>query len=394
MVGVIYAIIGLILLALVFDFFNGVNDAANAIATVVATRVLTPVQAVGLAAVFNLLGPLLFTTAVAKTIGKGIVVADVITLSVLASTLLGAILWTMIASWVGLPISCSHSLIGGLIGAAVAANGWGVVYLPTTSVLVSLLLYTLLAIALCCIVWLALHKLLGIDISKRTLLIGVLLGFAVGVPILTLTGRIPISGIAAIVLFMAVAPVLGMCGSFFVASLVIRTFKSYSSETVNVYFKRLQLISAAFYALTHGANDAQKTMGIITLLLFSQGMLSSFEVPIWVILLSSSAIALGTFTGGWRVVGTMAKKMTKLRPYQGFCAESTGGLVLAIMTLFGIPVSTTHVISGSIMGVGTTQSLTSVRWGVARNVFGAWILTIPATALVGALVELSLSALL
>ncbi|MHC1597752.1 MAG: inorganic phosphate transporter [Methermicoccaceae archaeon] len=392
--GVECAIVGLVILALLFDFLNGFHDAANAIATVVATRVLTPVQAVGLAAVFNLLGPLVFTTAVAKTVGKGIVMADVITLSVLAATLIGAILWNIITWWFGLPISSSHSLIGGLMGAAVAANGWGVVYLPTHSALASLLLYSLLAVVVSMAGWLALHRLLGIDISERTVLIGALIGIGVGIPLITLTGRIPVSGIAAVVLFMAVAPVLGLCGGFFVASLVIRAFGRYSARTMNTYFKRLQLITASFYSLTHGANDAQNAMGIVTLLLFSQGMISSFEVPTWVILAASGAMGLGTFFGGWRIVATMAKRVTKLVPYQGFCAESAGGLVLALMTVFGIPVSTTQVISGSIMGVGTTKSLTSVRWGVARQIVGAWILTIPAAALMGALVELSLSAVL
>ncbi|HIH69448.1 inorganic phosphate transporter [Methermicoccus shengliensis] len=393
MVGAEVVIGAIIFLALIFDFLNGFHDAANAIATVVATRVLTPLQAVGLAATFNLLGPLVFTTAVAKTVGRGIVVPDVITLSVLAATLIGAISWNLITWWFGLPISSSHSLIGGLIGAAVAANGWGVVYLPSTSLLASLLFYSLLAVAVCCVGWLTIHKVLHIDISNRTVLIGVLLGFAVGIPMITLTGRIPVGGISAVVLFMAVAPILGLCGGFFVASLVIRLFRRYTAETMNKYFRRLQLVSASFYSLTHGANDAQKTMGIITLLLFSQGMIPSFEVPVWVILSASGAMALGTFFGGWRIVATMAKRVTKLRPYQGFCAESTGGMVLALMAVFGIPVSTTQVISGSIMGVGMTKSLTSVRWGVARQIVGAWILTIPAAAVVGALAEFTISTL-
>ncbi|MDN5294735.1 MAG: inorganic phosphate transporter, PiT family [Methanosarcinales archaeon] len=269
MVGAEVVIGAIIFLALIFDFLNGFHDAANAIATVVATRVLTPLQAVGLAATFNLLGPLVFTTAVAKTVGRGIVVPDVITLSVLAATLIGAISWNLITWWFGLPISSSHSLIGGLIGAAVAANGWGVVYLPSTSLLASLLFYSLLAVAVCCVGWLTIHKVLHIDISNRTVLIGVLLGFAVGIPMITLTGRIPVGGISAVVLFMAVAPILGLCGGFFVASLVIRLFRRYTAETMNKYFRRLQLVSASFYSLTHGANDAQKTMGIITLAVFT-----------------------------------------------------------------------------------------------------------------------------
>lgn len=393
MAGVEVFIGVIILLALFFDFLNGFHDAANAIATVVATRVLTPLQAVGLAAISNLVGPLVFTTAVAKTVGKGIVVPDVITLSVLAATLIGAISWNLITWWFGLPISSSHSLIGGLIGAAVAANGWGVVYLPSTSLLASLLFYSLLAILGCSVGWLTIHRMLGIDISNRTVLIGVLLGFAVGIPLITLTGRIPVGGISAVVLFMAVAPILGLCGGFFVASLVIRLFRHCAAEKMNKYFRRLQLVSASFYSVTHGANDAQKTMGIITLLLFSQGMITSFEVPLWVIISASGAMALGTFFGGWRIVATMAKRVTKLRPYQGFCAESTGGIVLALMAVFGIPVSTTQVISGSIMGVGITKSLTSVRWGVARQIVGAWILTIPAAAVVGALAEFTISTL-
>ena len=315
-------IIFTIILALFFDFINGFHDSANAIATVVATKVLSPIRAVGMAAVGNLIGPVFFSTAIAATIGKGIIkidgVASDILVSLIFSALVGAIIWDLITWYVGFPTSSSHALVGGLVGAGLAALG---------------------------------------------------------------TGSIIPSGIEKVVVFMIVSPIVGMVAAFILTTIVIRVFYRFTPTKINRYFRSLQLFSAFFYSVTHGTNDAQKTMGIITVLLVAYGSLSAFKVPLWVILAAHISISLGTFFGGWRIVKTMAQKITKLRPYQGFCAETSGGLVLASMAALGVPVSTTHVISSSIMGVGATDKLSAVRWGIARKIVGAWILTIPASAI-------------
>ncbi len=318
-------IIFTIILALFFDFINGFHDSANAISTVVATKVLTPIRAVGMAAVGNLIGPVFFSTAIAATIGKGIIelngVAPTILVTLIFSALVGAIVWDLITWYVGLPTSSSHALVGGLIGGGLAALG---------------------------------------------------------------SGSIISSGVEKVVVFMIVSPIIGMVAAFILTTIVIRAFYRVSPTKINRYFRSLQLFSAFFYSVTHGTNDAQKTMGIITVLLVAYGTLPTFDVPILVILAAHISISLGTFFGGWRIVKTMAQKITKLRPYQGFCAETSGGLVLASMAALGVPVSTTHVISSSIMGVGATDKLSAVRWGIARKIVGAWILTIPAAAIIAA----------
>lgn len=317
-----------IVMALAFDFINGFHDSANAISTIVATRVLTPIQAVSMAAVGNLIGPLFFTTAVAATIGKGIIDTKMIQsvlpqetfIVMILAALIGAIAWDLITWYFGIPVSSSHALVGGLIGAATVAVG------P-----------------------------------------GVLLG----------------EGITKVVVFIVISPLIGFIAAFLLALIVMRSFRKTAPERINKWFRKLQLVSAFFYSVTHGTNDAQKTMGIITILLVVSGFLTEFEVPIWVILICHIAISLGTWLGGWRIVKTMAHKITQLRPYQGFCAETAGGIVLVSMAQFGIPVSTTHAIAGSIMGVGTTKNPKSVRWGVSKNIIMAWIITIPFSAVVG-----------
>ncbi len=314
-------IIFTIILALFFDFINGFHDSANAISTVVATKVLTPIRAVGMAAVGNLIGPVFFSTAIAATMGKGIIelkgVAPTILVTLIFSALVGAIVWDLITWYIGLPTSSSHALVGGLVGGGLAALG---------------------------------------------------------------SGSIISSGVEKVVVFMILSPIIGMVAAFILTTIIIRAFYRVSPTRINRYFKTLQLFSAFFYSVTHGTNDAQKTMGIITVLLVAYGSLTTFDVPLWVILAAHISISLGTFLGGWRIVKTMAQKITKLRPYQGFCAETSGGLVLASMAALGVPVSTTHVISSSIMGVGATDKLSAVRWGIARKIVGAWILTIPASA--------------
>lgn len=311
--------------ALFFDFVNGFHDSANSIATVVGTRVLRPLYAVGIAAVANFAGPFIFGTAVAHTVGKGIIQPSFSTVDVIFAGLIGAIIWDLVTWYFGLPSSSSHALIGGLIGSALLAGGTSALLLP---------------------------------------------------------------GIEKTLTFIVISPTLGFCSAFGIAIIIMYIFRKYTASYVNKIFGRLQICSSIFFSLTHGANDGQKTMGVITALLISGGMLdsTSFSVPIVVILASAIAIALGTFFGGWRIVKTMAFKLTSLRPYQGFCAETGGGVILTSMAWLGIPVSTTHAIAGAIMGVGATKRLSAVRWGVGKRIVYAWIITIPASAAIAALV--------
>ena len=318
MVTLVLSVIGL---ALVFDFLNGFHDAANSIATVVSTRVLTPRKAVAWAAFFNLVAALVFDVHIAKTIGKGLVVIEDVTVYVIMAGLLGAISWNLITWFFGIPSSSSHALIGGYGGAAVAKAGFGAILL---------------------------------------------------------------SGWIKTLLFIVLAPVLGMILGYTLQVIVLWVMRKQSYDAVNIVFRKLQLLSAALYSLGHGTNDAQKTMGIITGLLLTAGFLREFEVPLWVILMSHCAIALGTLFGGWRIVKTMGSKITKLKPSDGFCAETAGGITLLLTAYFGIAVSTTHTIAGAIMGVGATKRLSAVRWGIAGTMLWAWILTIPASALVAA----------
>jgi inorganic phosphate transporter, PiT family len=313
--------------ALFFDFVNGFHDSANSIATVVGTRVLRPLYAVGIAAVANFAGPFIFGTAVAATVGKGIIQPSFSTVDVIFAGLIGAIVWDLVTWYFGLPSSSSHALIGGLIGSALLAGG---------------------------------------------------------------TSALVFSGIEKTLLFIPVSPGLGFGVAFGVAIAVMYFFRNQTASRVNRIFGRLQVFSSIFFSLTHGANDGQKTMGVITALLIAGGMLdsASFVVPYEVIVAAASAIALGTFFGGWRIVKTMAFKLTSLRPYQGFCAETGGGVILTSMAWLGIPVSTTHAIAGAIMGVGATKRLSAVRWGVGKRIVYAWIITIPASAAVAALVSI------
>ncbi len=313
----------IIFIALIFDFGNGLNDAANSIATVVGTRVMSMRAAVIMAALGNFIAAFLFTTAVATTIGKGLIKPEVVNEYIILSGLLAAIFWVYLTTHYGIPISASHALIGGFIGAAIVAAG------------LSSLIY---------------------------------------------------SGILKVVSFVFIAPILGFIGAFLFSLIILHIFKKKSPEKVNKHFKRLQIISAFTYSLSHGTNDAQKTMGIIAILLFSAGYLgTTFHIPLWVILISHATIALGTLLGGWRVIKTVGTKITKLRPVDGFSAETSGAATVISCTLAGIPVSTTHVISGSVMGVGSTKRLSKVRWSLARNIVWAWIITLPISAIVGAL---------
>ena len=312
---------GLIGVALVFDYINGFHDAANSIATVVSTRVLSPGQAVVWAAFFNFVAAFGFGTAVAKTIGKGMIDIHAVTFGVILGGLVGAIVWDLITWYFGLPTSSSHALIGGYAGAAVARAGFGAI-LP--------------------------------------------------------------SGWTKTLIFIVLAPLIGLVLGFLITVMTMWIFRRKSPKSVDKTFRRLQLVSAAAYSLGHGTNDAQKTMGIIAGVLFTAGYLKTFTIPIWVILAAHSAIGLGTLSGGWRIIHTMGSKITKLQPVGGFAAETAGAITLFLASSFGIPVSTTHTITGAIVGVGATRRLSAVRWGVAGRIVWAWVLTIPMAALMGA----------
>jgi len=311
-------VIFIIFLALVFDFYNGMNDAANSIATVVATRVLTPIQAVSWAAFFNFIAAFAFGVSVATTIGKGMVDVNVVDNYVILSGLVGAIILTATATHFGLPISVSHSIIGGFGGAAIAKAGFGALI---------------------------------------------------------------VSGYTKVMIFIFAAPLIGMVMAYIFSVLTLWIVRNQQPRKVDKYFRRLQLLSAALYSLSHGSNDAQKTIGIITILLFTNGLLgSTFYVPFYVIIMSHAVIALGTLLGGWKVIRTLGMRVTKLTPFGGFSAETSAGLTIIGATIFGIPVSTTHTITGSIIGVGAIKGLSAVRWGVAKNILWAWVLTIPLSA--------------
>jgi PiT family inorganic phosphate transporter len=313
-------VIFIIFLALVFDFYNGMNDAANSIATIVATRVLTPFQAVAWAAFFNFLAAFVFGVSVAATIGKGIVDVNIVDNYVILSGLVGAIVLTATATHFGLPISVSHSIIGGYGGAGIAKAGFDALI---------------------------------------------------------------ISGYSKVVIFIFAAPLIGLVMAYIFSIITIWIVRNKQPRKVDKYFRRLQLLSAGLYSLSHGTNDAQKTIGIITVLLFTNGLLgSTFYVPFYIVILCHSVIAFGTLIGGWKVIKTLGMRVTKLTPFGGFSAETSAGLTIIGATIFGIPVSTTHTITGAIIGVGSIKGLSAVRWGVAKNILWAWVFTIPLSALV------------
>jgi len=316
-------VVALVLVALAFDFMNGFHDAANSIATVVSTRVLKPYQAVILAAFFNFLAVFIFHLSVANTVGKGIVDQGIVDHYVVFGALIGAIAWNLITWWYGIPSSSSHALIGGIVGAGVAKAGtWAL---------------------------------------------------------------IP-AGILKTVAFIFLSPLIGLVLAAILFIAISWIFRRTTPSRVDRLFRKLQLVSSSMYSLGHGGNDAQKTIGIIWMLLIASGYTSSTDpVPGWVVIVCYIAIGLGTMFGGWRIVKTMGQRITKVRPVGGFCAELSGSAALFLATAFGIPVSTTHTITGSIVGIGTVQSVSAVRWGVAGDLVWAWILTIPCSAFMAAI---------
>ena len=376
-------IIGLgIFLALAFNFVNGLNDAANSIATIIATKSLSPLKAVLLAAFSNLLGPLIFSTAIAATIGTGIVSPGFMTTHMLLAAMFGAVIWVFVTSMLGIPVSSSHALIGGLLGGGIAAAGVGAVLWPAWDLVITIGLAMIVGGTFSLLIYIAITMLLGGRWRGKAPL-AFLVGVTIIVPALIISGSIEISGILAVVVFIVISPMLGLMLSFIFGLVIMHLGKNQNPSLLNAIFKPLTIGAGAFQAVGHGANDAQNAMGVITAMLVAGGVLSEFSVPFWVILASCGAISLGTLLGGWRVVDKMANKITKIRPYQGFSASMAGGLVLSVMTSLGVPVSTTHAITGAIMGAGATRGYSSaVRWGVVREIVAAWVLTIPATAVV------------
>jgi PiT family inorganic phosphate transporter len=314
-------VILVIVVALVFDYINGFHDAANSIATVVSTRVLSPGQAVIWAAFFNFVAAFVFGTAVAKTVGSGMVDIKIVTSSVILAGLIGAIVWDLITWYYGLPTSSSHALIGGYAGAAVAKVG--------------------------------------------------------------MVALIP-SGWTKTLIFIVLAPGFGFVLGFLFMVTTYWLCRNMAPSRVDKHFRKLQLVSAAAYSLGHGGNDAQKTMGIIAGALFAGGLLTEFTIPFWVVIAAHAAISLGTLAGGWRIIHTMGSKITRLQPVGGFAAETAGAVSLFTATALGVPVSTTHTITGAIIGVGTTRRMSAVRWGIAGQIVWAWILTIPMSAAIAA----------
>jgi inorganic phosphate transporter, PiT family len=320
----------IIAIALLFDYINGFHDAANSIATIVSTRVLSPFQAVFWAAFFNFAAAFLFGTAVARTVGKGFVNLDLVTPQVILCGIAGAILWDLLTWWLGLPTSSSHALIGGYAGAAIARAG----------------------------------LVRGVEHSFD----------ALQVPG---GSQWPLT-----IAFIFLAPMIGFLSAYLLMIAVYWIFQKSTPARMDAYFRKLQLVSAAAFSLSHGSNDAQKTAGLITGVLFASRMIHAFEIPKWVLMASYSAIALGTLSGGWRIVRTMGARLTRLKPRSGFCAETGAAGAVLLATHFGLPVSTTHAIAGAIVGVGSINRVKAVRWGIATNIVGAWVLTIPMAAII------------
>jgi PiT family inorganic phosphate transporter len=314
-------------IALIFDFINGFHDAANSIATIVATRVLTPFQAVVWASFFNFVAAFFFGTAVARTVGRGFVDVNLVTPYVILAGVIGAIIWDLVTWWLALPTSSSHALIGGYAGAALAR-------------------------------------------------VGLLRGFNHS-PDALISGDWPLT-----LVFILLAPMIGLVTAYLLMVVVYWLFRNSSPSRMDFFFRKFQLVSAAAFSLSHGSNDAQKTMGIITSVLVTSGFQKSFDVRIWVILAAHAAIALGTLSGGWRIVHTMGGRLTRLKPRSGFCAETGAATAVLLATRLGLPVSTTHAIAGAITGVGSIHRLKAVRWGIATNIVWAWVMTIPAAAII------------
>ena len=363
-------------IALALAFVNGLNDASHSIATIVATRALSPAKAVFLTALCNVVGPFVFPAAVAATIGTAIVTKDSLTLLSLEVAMGTAFLLILVATRVGLPLSSSNAIVGGLLGACVGASGLSAVIFPSAGILVQVLAYGALGAAAGAIVLGLVTSALHGDIRLGAA-IGAICGSAVITPVLMIAGVLRLSGILAVVLFIFISPIIGMLGAFLLDIIVSHLFRRSRRNRMNRIFQPLHILACLTQATSHGGNDGQNAVGLITALLVASGALASFAVPVWVKLIAGLAIGLGTCFGGWQVVDRMAKEITKIRPYQGFCAATASSSILAMVTTFGIPVSSTHAINGAIVGVGATRGKDAVHWETVRDMIKAWIITIP-----------------
>jgi len=376
MIGMEPLILFGIILALALNFVNGLNDASHSIATVVATKALSPGKAVLSTAICNMVGPFVFTTAVATTIGTAIVHPDSLTPLSIIVAMLTAVVLVFVATRSGIPISSSHAMVGGLLGASIGAYGVSAIILPGIQVLEQVVLWGLIGAVAGAIALGILTTTLKGDVIIGILL-GAVCGAAVTIPVLMVAGVLKISGLLAIVLFIFISPIIGMVAAFLFDILISHLFGHSRQNRMKRIFQPLHVLSCIVQATAHGANDGQHAVGVITALLFSAGILTSFDVPAWVILTSAIAIGLGTCFGGWQVVDKMAKEITKIRPYQGFCAATASSGILVMVTSYGVPVSSTHAINGAIIGVGATRGKNAVQWKVVREMMTAWVITIP-----------------
>ena len=365
-----------IILALGLAFVNGLNDASHSIATVVATRALTPAKAVFLTAICNMLGPFVFTTAVAATIGTTILTKNALTPASIIVAMASAILLIFVATRAGIPLSSSNAMVGGLMGAGVAAYGLTAVILPGPSVIEHVIIFAAAGAVTGAAGFGVLARVLGEDV-RPGILLGAIFGAAIIIPVFMVAGVLKLSGLLVVVLFIFISPILGMATAFLVDILIVFLFRHSRQNRMKRIFQPLHVAACLLQATAHGGNDGQNAVGLITALLVASGILASFSVPLWVVLLAAVAIGLGTCFGGWQVVDKMAKGITKIRPYQGFSAATASSGTLVMETLYGIPVSSTHAINGAIVGVGVTRGKDAVQWTAVREMMTAWIITIP-----------------
>lgn len=365
-----------IILALALNFVNGLNDASHSIATVVATKALSPLKAVFSTAVCNMIGPFLFTTAVAATIGTAIVTTSGLTPLSIVVAMGTAIILVFVATRAGIPISSSHAMVGGLLGSGIAVAGLSAIILPSWESIAEVVFFGMIGAvmgAICLCLFTASFK----EDARSGAKLGAVCGASLVIPALMLLGYIRISGLLAIVLFIFISPVVSMVCAFVFDVIISHLFRYSRQNRMKRIFQPLHVLASLIQATAHGANDGQHAVGVITALLVSSGVLMTFDIPLWVILASALAIGLGTCFGGWQVVDRMAKDITRIRPYQGFCAATMSSAILVMVTERGIPVSSTHAINGSIIGVGATRGKNAVQWRVVREMMTAWVITIP-----------------
>ncbi|NLV25650.1 MAG: inorganic phosphate transporter [Methanomicrobiales archaeon] len=377
-----------IFLALLFCFINGVNDAGNSIATIVATRALKPLYALILAAVCNFAGPFVLTTAIAKTIGTGLIIPGILTPDVLVIALVSVVIILVLLTLRGFPVSASHALIGSMTGSSVAAAGISVIIWPGIDVILTVLLAGTIG-ALCGSLYLSFLFWVLKGQIKYGALSGAIGGFSLSIIVLMTLGYVKISGILSIFLFIVISPTIGFLSAYLLDVVVSYIFRHSRQSTRNRIFFPLQVVTGGLQAMGHGANDGMHAVGVIVALFIAGGLQIGFDAPTWIILAAAIAIGTGTIFGGWNVITKMAIGITRIRPYQGFCASTAGGLVISSLTLAGIPTSSTHIISGTIVGVGATRGIKAVDWSIVRGIVTTWIVTFPFAFFLSALLFLA-----